>query len=687
MMVLFSTAAIFTTFQSYFNVKSLYRESIEPTKETNAIKSQLESLSFEVSKYLQLSVKKEDFNAILQQLPADATVETDKGDFNNLQRSKISGILKELDQFFIQVNEKYKNESFKEELASLLKNWQIFQKKMSPKIEQAIYSQEEIIGINRDIAGLKLGVTNIEKYLNQLAIKEVDYVRYKSIIFIIVFIAAMIFAFLFSYRLNSGVLAEIEDLQNDFKKTHTHITAMINSIDQGFLMFNREAKIFETFTKSCIDLFGISPSGRLINEVLQIKPEGKENFLRWINFIFDQTIPFDSLKELGPRKMEFGKIGDRGYRYISLEYAIYKIEEEVQAVILIATDKTKQKIAEHTLALRDEKIEIIDKIVKNQRDYINGLGEIEGLMQELSDLSAIPEDELISHVPRALHTIKGLAATLGIKTLQQVAHEIEEVVNLQFEKNIKKAVRDTKKFYEQKLLPAFNHFKETYKDFLGPELIDGRRRLTIFKDELESELGKLGPELQDTFQDKFIRVDLTDVLKEVTFGIERRASYQSKKLAPPTFENMTRKIDPDKYKSLFSTFVHLFNNCVDHGIEFPQEREAAGKDPMGKIQTSCTQAGEHFLIVIQDDGGGVNNEILREKMHEKFPDSQDKSDHELLQYLFRPNTSTKASADAYSGRGVGLDATKKAIEDWGGSIEMFSQPGQGVRFEILIQAK
>lgn len=687
MMVLFSLAAVFSTLQSYFSVKSVYKESIEPTIETTAIKTKLEELSFELTRYLKLSVKTKDLDKILSNLPSSVRVEDDKSDFTELQRKTITQNVKEIDLLVLDIIDKYGTYNFKDEIKQLASNWNIFKAKYPNQIEKIMYSQDEIMTIQRDIAGLKLGVTNIEKHLNKIALDQIEMVRYKSILFILVFLGAMVFGILASYRLNSGVLSEIEILQDEFKKTHTHITAMIDSINQGFLMFNRNAHILETFTKSCVDLFGISPSGRLINEVLQIKSDEKGNFERWIRFIFEKTIPFDSLKDLGPRKLEFGKIGDRGYRYIDLDYALYEVEDEVQAVILIATDKTKEKIAEHKLMQRDEKIEIIDKVVKNQRDYINGLGEIEVILKELSDLSQFTESDLKTLVPRALHTIKGLAGTMGIQSLQKASHEIEEQVNDLFESNIKKAIRDTKKLYEQKLYPVYIQFKETYKDFLGPELIDGRRRLTIFKDELEHELKRLSLEQNNYFQDRFIRTNITDSLKEITFGLERRAAYQSKAIAPPEFINKARKIDPEKYKSLFATFVHLYNNCVDHGIELPSEREASEKPAEGSIQTSCSEVGENFFIVIQDDGAGVNTEVLRNKISEKFPETIDKPDHEVLQYLFKPNTSTKDVANSFSGRGVGLDATKQAIESWGGSIEMFSEQGKGVRFEILLQAK
>lgn len=147
-------------------------------------------------------------------------------------------------------------------------------------------------------------------------------------------------------------------------------------------------------------------------------------------------------------------------------------------------------------------------------------------------------------------------------------------------------------------------------------------------------------------------------------------------------------LDKNLVEALADPLVHLVRNSVDHGIELPAVREAAGKPRTGKIVLSAEQEGDHILLSITDDGGGMDPQKLREKAIEKGIVDQDAaarlSDMEAFNLIFAPGFSTKSEISDISGRGVGMDVVKTKISQLNGSIEIFSKIGEGTRIAIKV---
>ncbi|MEY4589772.1 MAG: hypothetical protein RL497_1848 [Pseudomonadota bacterium] len=147
-------------------------------------------------------------------------------------------------------------------------------------------------------------------------------------------------------------------------------------------------------------------------------------------------------------------------------------------------------------------------------------------------------------------------------------------------------------------------------------------------------------------------------------------------------------LDKNLVEALADPLVHLVRNSVDHGIELPAVREAAGKSRTGKIVLSAEQEGDHILLSITDDGGGMDPQILREKAIEKGLMDADAaarlSDMEAFNLIFAPGFSTKAEISDISGRGVGMDVVKTKISQLNGSIQIFSKMGEGTRIVIKV---
>ncbi|MBI3775125.1 MAG: chemotaxis protein CheA [Gammaproteobacteria bacterium] len=147
-------------------------------------------------------------------------------------------------------------------------------------------------------------------------------------------------------------------------------------------------------------------------------------------------------------------------------------------------------------------------------------------------------------------------------------------------------------------------------------------------------------------------------------------------------------LDKNLVEALADPLVHLVRNAVDHGIEMPEVRERNGKPRAGTITLAARQEGDHILLTIEDDGGGMDPEILRRKAVEKGvlveSIAERLTDNECFNLIFLPGFSTKDQISDISGRGVGMDVVKTRIAQLNGVVEIFSQRGKGTTLSIKV---
>ncbi|MBL1292475.1 MAG: chemotaxis protein CheA [Thiotrichales bacterium] len=147
-------------------------------------------------------------------------------------------------------------------------------------------------------------------------------------------------------------------------------------------------------------------------------------------------------------------------------------------------------------------------------------------------------------------------------------------------------------------------------------------------------------------------------------------------------------MDKNMVEALADPLVHLVRNSVDHGVETPAIREAAGKERQGKVILSAAQQGDHILLSIEDDGAGMDAEVLRAKVIEKeLMDAETAArldDRSCYNLIFMAGFSTKDQISDVSGRGVGMDVVKTRITQLGGSIIVDSELGRGTTIRLKL---
>lgn len=146
------------------------------------------------------------------------------------------------------------------------------------------------------------------------------------------------------------------------------------------------------------------------------------------------------------------------------------------------------------------------------------------------------------------------------------------------------------------------------------------------------------------------------------------------------------ELDKSMIEKLIDPMMHLFRNAVDHGIETPEERRATGKSAEGTIRIKAYYSGSHVVIEISDDGNGLDLEKIRAKAIEKglITAADQLSERETAHLIFHPGFSTSDQISEISGRGVGMDVVKTAVNAIRGSVSVESRPGAGTTFQITL---
>ncbi len=170
------------------------------------------------------------------------------------------------------------------------------------------------------------------------------------------------------------------------------------------------------------------------------------------------------------------------------------------------------------------------------------------------------------------------------------------------------------------------------------------------------------------------------IVRDLSQSLGRRVRLQ--------VEGQDTELDKSQLEAIKDPLTHAVRNSLDHGIESPADREAAGKDPEGTLKLRASHQGGHVIIEVSDDGAGIAVEKVRKKAIERGLISADRAgqlgERELLQLIFLPGFSTAAQVTNVSGRGVGMDVVRTNVEKIGGKVEIDSHAGKGTMLRMRI---
>jgi two-component system chemotaxis sensor kinase CheA len=194
--------------------------------------------------------------------------------------------------------------------------------------------------------------------------------------------------------------------------------------------------------------------------------------------------------------------------------------------------------------------------------------------------------------------------------------------------------------------------------------------------------------LHQDLQELIMRARMVPI--EATFRsyirVVRDLANQSGKLARLEVDAQGVEIDTRIAEHIRDPLTHMIRNAIDHGIELPDERAAAGKDPTGTISLRARHEAGSIVVRVADDGAGLNRAKIAARAAAMLlvPDPDALPDHELFRSIFEPGFSTADEVSSISGRGIGMDVVRRNVEDVRGSLRVDSSPGHGTSITIRL---
>ncbi|MES2854511.1 MAG: Hpt domain-containing protein, partial [Bdellovibrionota bacterium] len=389
--------------------------------------------------------------------------------------------------------------------------------------------------------------------------------------------------------------AELET-KNSLLKT------ILDSLGQGILVFDKAGKCLPIYSQICQKMFGISPEAKPVTDVLGLSVSDAETFVQWKEAVFAQMLDFEELIPLAPSRLTNRPAPTE----ISLNYSALTNAGEVDGVVVIATDRTKEVEALKAAQKEKQLVRRIVQVATHREAFKMFAGDAAVLLSDLQDGKELSLEEL----KRRMHTVKGGAATFGLSDLAGECHELESQLEI--------------------AVPSVEAL--TVKGSVLRSILD--KDVEEISQLLGLTMGSSGDSTTFALED-VLSVHLSS-LKEIAQRLEKKAPQI-------VFEADKVRFDRTLHSQLINSFVHAFRNSIDHGIESPAERIAAGKSDTGRISVTANIDGNSIAVIISDDGRGVDVERLRSKLKEKKHPKAAGSDEEVVQTLLEGDMSLKDS--------------------------------------------
>jgi chemosensory pili system protein ChpA (sensor histidine kinase/response regulator) len=189
-------------------------------------------------------------------------------------------------------------------------------------------------------------------------------------------------------------------------------------------------------------------------------------------------------------------------------------------------------------------------------------------------------------------------------------------------------------------------------------------------------------------QQQLMRVRLVPFsnVSERLYRVARQASKELDKRVNLDLRGASTELDRGVLEKMAGPFEHLIRNAIVHGLETPEERRAAGKPETGELVVDVKPEGNEIVIVISDDGAGLNLPRIRERAIERelIAADQELGDRELMELIFQPGFTTVTEVTELAGRGVGMDVVRAELASFGGRIAISSETGRGTRFTLYL---
>lgn len=468
-----------------------------------------------------------------------------------------------------------------------------------------------------------------------------------------VYAASRVVAVVFSFFLASLFETARKQAYQRLERRRAATRQLLDHADQGFLSMSR-AGVLGTETSAVVQSWlGPRPADdTLVSWIAQVDPTAAEWTTLALESLAEDLLPEEVCLDQLPDAFD---AGDR-----TLKLQVRPMEDGAYLVILTdVTDALARAAAEE---VERETARLVEHLTDDRPGVLLFAKEAEGMLARLEQ----GVEDVVAM--RYLHTLKGNAAIFEITTVSGFAHELESICLERGSGPHPDEIAELRK--------RMNRLMTRLAPFIGAE---GHVDVSV----VDLEAIEAALEEHVAYEEALRMV--ARLRYEPASSVLQRSARAAKGLA----ERLGKECDvdvephdtllpPERWAPFFTALPHVVRNAVDHGLETPDEREALGKAPAGRLTLSIDEAGGDVVITVADDGRGIDWERIRGMAQKRgLPHS---SHEDLVAALFSDGVTTKEVATDVSGRGVGTAAVLQCMQELGGSVTVHSTPGEGTTF-------
>jgi two-component system chemotaxis sensor kinase CheA len=463
--------------------------------------------------------------------------------------------------------------------------------------------------------------------------------------------------------MNRTLEQKVEERTRELAQRNRDMRLVMDNVEQGFLTLTPDG-VLAVERSTIIDRwFGPFGAGiRYVDYMLQVDPMYAASFGMGLEAITDDVLPLELCVDQLPARLRWD-----GKEFRCTYTPILK-GDRFDGLLVVINDVTAELFHARQEAERKEILAMFEALTKDRTGFLS-------FMDEANDLISHVMTANLEMQKRILHTLKGNAGLIGFTILSQMCHQMEDTL-----------ADEMKPLPESVLSPLMARWRmlnESLKNFLGDK---GRDVIELTSKEVDrvAEMIRSGApstRILDRLASWWLEASELPLNR-----LGRYAVALSRRLGKGNLEIQVKsngiRLAPKAWAGFWTDLVHIVRNAVDHGIENPSERVAAGKPEMGNLRFETSiQAGRKLVVEIEDDGRGIAWEKVREVAKKKGIASATQED--LVKAIFTSGVTTRTEVTTLSGRGVGLSAVKQQVDDLGGVTVLDSQPGKGSCFRFV----
>jgi two-component system, chemotaxis family, sensor kinase CheA len=461
---------------------------------------------------------------------------------------------------------------------------------------------------------------------------------------------------------NESLERRVRERTRELADKNQELRLVLDNVDQALVTIDLHGRLAVERSSVVERWFG--DGGKpLFLDYVSADPRFSSLFKLGLEALREDVLPREVCLYQLPRQLV---LHDRVFecRYLPIEQG-----PELSALLLVIDDVTERRARARADAEQTELLAAFTALMQDRTGFAAFARETERTLEQLSEPTcrALTQSQL-------LHTLKGNSATLGLRVIAEHCHaaETELAEGGVIRGNTVAGIR-----------ARWAAVTRTVSAVAPTSLA---KVIEVTEDELASLASRAdeGASAQDVVE------ELRRLGREPVARCLERLAKHSQALVerlerPPLLIDVTAddiRLDTAVWAKLWSALVHAVRNAVDHGLEQPDERVAAGKPRQGRLGLSAHRIGDGFRLRIRDDGRGVDWAGVRRLCQERGWPSTARAD--LVAALLAPGFSTRTQVTENSGRGVGLSALAAAVHEVGGTLMLESEPGQGTCLSLSL---